>query len=382
MANPSNVYAVDCDVTPVTEETYEYQTVTTTQDYYPNEMIGVNGSELADKFDDTQSLRFVGIHAGSARLRIKSDSNANERLITVKKPRYITMYISSATAGTDEGKPVYAAYSNQVQFATGTYGNYVGLVKKVISSTLVQIDTMATHQTHDNTALTLAATGTQTLTRNHINRRIFVPNTAAITINLPAIAKLPVGAWMEFLKTSSDAYAFTLDGNASETINGATTYASSTLQYDSIRIVYNGSEWQTVGEVGAFGATTFSGDVTLGSGSNLIFSGTTGQSEINLTDNLADSLSVNISGGNDFLVFDTTDSNEKLYITPGTGQKLSFFNVTPIVKYNTTGDQTTGAAGSTTGVFLNTTFTGNNGSTAYKIGDVVAALKGYGLLTV
>ena len=263
MANPSNVYAVDCDVTPVTEETYEYQTVTTTQDYYPNEMIGVNGSELADKFDDTQSLRFVGIHAGSARLRIKSDSNANERLITVKKPRYITMYISSATAGTDEGKPVYAAYSNQVQFATGTYGNYVGLVKKVISSTLVQIDTMATHQTHDNTALTLAATGNDTLTRNHINRRIFVPNTAAKTVTLPAVAKVPIGAWMEFWKTTSDAFAITLDGNASETINGATTYALPMLANVKVRIVSDGSAWYVDGSKGPTSAPAIAAARTL-----------------------------------------------------------------------------------------------------------------------
>ena len=53
-------------------------------------------------------------------------------------------------------------------------------------------------------------------------------------------------------------------------------------------------------------------DVTLNCGADLIFTGTTGQSQILLTDNLADSLSVLISGGSDFLVFKTTDCSEVL----------------------------------------------------------------------
>lgn len=83
---------------------------------------------------------------------------------------------------------------------------------------------------------------------------------------------------------------------------------------------------------GTFTTLGVGGDLTVSAGGNLVFTGTTGQSEVNLTDNLADALSVNISGGNDFIVIDTTDSNEKLYLVPGTGQKLSFFNVTPVVR--------------------------------------------------
>jgi hypothetical protein len=37
-------------------------------------------------------------------------------------------------------------------------------------------------------------------------------------------------------------------------------------------------------------------------------------------------------------------------------------------------------AGSTNTVFRDTTFTGSTGTTAYSIGDLVAALKNYGLL--
>lgn len=55
-----------------------------------------------------------------------------------------------------------------------------------------------------------------------------------------------------------------------------------------------------------------SGNVTLLCGADLTFTGTTGQSSIFLTDNLADSLSVLISGGSDFLVFKTTNCSEVL----------------------------------------------------------------------
>lgn len=46
----------------------------------------------------------------------------------------------------------------------------------------------------------------------------------------------------------------------------------------------------------------------------LVFTGTTGQPEIHLTDNLADALSIEISGSTDLMVFTTTDSAESVQI--------------------------------------------------------------------
>ncbi len=52
--------------------------------------------------------------------------------------------------------------------------------------------------------------------------------------------------------------------------------------------------------------TTFTGDVTLSDGKNLIFSGATGESELHIPDNLADALSVKIAAGADLITFDTS----------------------------------------------------------------------------
>jgi hypothetical protein len=60
-------------------------------------------------------------------------------------------------------------------------------------------------------------------------------------------------------------------------------------------------------------------------------------------------------------------------------QKLSFFNATPVVQPVANTDTTTGAAGSVTNVFLNTTFTGA-GTAAYTIGGICGALKQLGIL--
>lgn len=66
-------------------------------------------------------------------------------------------------------------------------------------------------------------------------------------------------------------------------------------------------------------------------------------------------------------------------IGTATTQKIGFFNATPAVQPVANTDTTTGAAGSTTTVFLNTTFTGG-GTAAYTIGGVVKSLKALGLL--
>lgn len=74
----------------------------------------------------------------------------------------------------------------------------------------------------------------------------------------------------------------------------------------------NGSEAITVAK-----ATTFTGNVTLSGAVDLVFSGTNGQPEILLTDNLADALSIKGTHG-DMIVFTTTDNAEAIALTART----------------------------------------------------------------
>lgn len=65
----------------------------------------------------------------------------------------------------------------------------------------------------------------------------------------------------------------------------------------------------------------------------------------------------------------------------GTADKIAFFGATPVVQpASPTGNVHTPTAGTTTSVFVNTTFDGSIGTTAYTIGDLVIALKNLGLI--
>lgn len=61
-------------------------------------------------------------------------------------------------------------------------------------------------------------------------------------------------------------------------------------------------------------------------------------------------------------------------------QKIGFFAATPVVQPATTGTSTGFTAGGGTTATSTSTFTGNTGSSAYTVGDIVKALKNLGLL--
>lgn len=67
-------------------------------------------------------------------------------------------------------------------------------------------------------------------------------------------------------------------------------------------------------------------------------------------------------------------------ITPSSGA-LGFFGKTPAALQSPSGSTAITTPGSTNTVYRDTTFTGSVGTTAYTIGDIVAALKNYGLLS-
>ena len=100
--------------------------------------------------------------------------------------------------------------------------------------------------------VTLAATGAQSLAAADFATgqcTVLAPNTAALTLTLPAVASIAVGATLLVRKTSADAYAVTLDGNASETVGGSATFATIDAADDWAWFVCSGTAWVLVASV-------------------------------------------------------------------------------------------------------------------------------------
>jgi len=83
-----------------------------------------------------------------------------------------------------------------------------------------------------------------------------------------------------------------------------------------------------------------------------------------------------LADGVDLILNATTGTK----IGTGATQKLGFWNATPVVQQATTGTTTGFTAGAGTAVLSDSTFTGNSGTKAYTIGDIVLALKNTGIL--
>ena len=166
-------------------------------------------------------------------------------------------------------------------------------------------------------------------------------------------------------------------------------------------IIFNEGRITSLDGVGDINCSSISADVAT-TGLNVIFDGTdTGDNKITLTDNLASALDITEST-NSYLKFTTTNSGEKivfgkdldisgdhdLIIGTSTGtkigtaatQKIGFFNATPVVQQSGVNEGTGFTAGSGTPTKDDSTFTGNVGSTAYRINDIVKALKNLGIL--
>lgn len=219
--------------------------VATAQVFYPNSMIGLNTSGYADKMDDAGSKQFDGV-LGSVQVEVLSGGSAGDVLLDVLQPRFITAAIAAATVA-DIGKTVYASDDQTVALTGGTYGNLVGTIAAVINATTVVVECRYAGK-HSNAACgaarVLAATGNQTLTKYDLNKVIFVPNSAALTITTPAVADTQAGDRLTIVKShASNTDAITLDPPSSETIDGATTLATLDAPYDVVTLVSTGAAW-------------------------------------------------------------------------------------------------------------------------------------------
>lgn len=217
--------------------------------FYANAMIGVDVTGYYCKGDDAQAWAFAGVVRGEQGNPVLPAGTAGDGTLEldVHQPFRFELAVASV-AVTDIGKPVYASYdqTGTLDPSALTYANLVGFVVDVVASGIALVEPC-----YDGVAANarlmaarfLGATGAQTVYKTDLGKTIFLPNTAAYTVTLPAVADCPAGSRLTFVKTTSDAFAATLDGNAAETIDGATTLATLDAQYDTAILVSTGSAW-------------------------------------------------------------------------------------------------------------------------------------------
>lgn len=161
-------------------------------------------------------------------------------------------------------------------------------------------------------------------------------------------------------------------GATPATTNGALRMTNNTAIYwrdaanalDRASIQVDSSNVMTMSAGGGTGAQL---DFRVGGSQYIIMNNTAGTVKFNTT---VDVTATNILTG-------TTNGTQ---IGTGTTQKLGFWNATPVVQYSTTATTTGFTAGAGSAVDSSATFTGNTGTKAYTIGDVVRALKLCGLM--
>jgi len=238
---PNPTAAVPVQTTSFGDTRRYWPLVSTAQTYYPGEMIGLNTAGFAGKCDDSASYQFLGL--AEQRLTVPAGAANGQYQLLVERPQMFSMAIASVSTA-DIGKLVHAKFSNEAAFTPGTYGNAIGVVVARLRATEALIAPLPRGNMRGHGgARVLAATGNQALTRFDLNKTIFLPNTAAYTVTLPAIADTQPGDELRFVKTTADAHAVILDGDGSETIDGNATYTAIDAQFDAATLVSDGAGW-------------------------------------------------------------------------------------------------------------------------------------------
>lgn len=145
------------------------------------------------------------------------------------------------------------ATDEQTFSMTDTTGTFVGRVVGLRgSNALVLVATSG----HEGAALlagaprgtrALDATGAQTLTTADLGKILTIANTASLVLTLPAAADC-AGQTITIVKTTAG-LPVTLDGNASETVNGSTTLTVLNSTYSVVTLFCTGAAWLVVGNL-------------------------------------------------------------------------------------------------------------------------------------
>ncbi len=152
--------------------------------------------------------------------------------------------ISGATQA-DVGKEVYAS-TDETLVLSPAGNSRVGRIVAIETTGVARVNLQpqsVTSGVNENLAVIALPDANGTLTLDHLDRTLLMGNSAARTVILPPVAQVRAGGWIRLVKTSAAAFAITLDGNASETIDGAATYAGVDAAYDTVLLFCTGTDW-------------------------------------------------------------------------------------------------------------------------------------------
>lgn len=108
---------------------------TVAKTYQVGEMIGLRSDGYATSFDDTASMKFLGI-VMDIPVQVDSGDANGARLIRLQRPYRITMPLDSSTVSraTNFGARMYAADSGHASLSAGTFGNVIGNLVDVLGT--------------------------------------------------------------------------------------------------------------------------------------------------------------------------------------------------------------------------------------------------------
>jgi hypothetical protein len=254
MAEPTRITGVgEFEVSDV--QVYRKFTSADLVRYQTGHLIGAKTNGYAARFNDSESLRFLGHYNGPPFLVEAADavdSNWGKKTERVRQPHRIKIPLYTGTAdvpsawgkvaygkegGTCVVSPVGLTYANPIGKVVDIYPADVNDPGDMTAAASVVIEPVyGAWNIEDGACRVMSATGNQTITVWDFGKTIYVPNTAALTLALPAPTDVPIGSRIRFLKTTSDAEIITLDPASSATINGASTFTALDAQYDTVTI--------------------------------------------------------------------------------------------------------------------------------------------------
>lgn len=168
--------------------------------------------------------------------------------------RFVAIISGLTAADVVARRRVYASTDNDLSLTAEAGNTYVGRICDlytqfggITNGVVIEAETFQSQAEADVGSFTLADAAA-TLTVSQLDQVLYMPNTAARTLTLPAVASC-TGRRFTVVKTTAAAFAVTLQGNASENINGANTYATSSSQYAVAEIRSDGTQWILVSKI-------------------------------------------------------------------------------------------------------------------------------------